>query len=176
MNHLNSKDMKKLSMSLLLIGITNLGFAQYMLPAFGNPFHEAKSVVNVDNDYLNEVQKENTPNYAKWLEIKVANYDSSKSLTANQENKESYSVTFKAPLGYIEVEYDKSGNIKSTVEHFKNIPLPSYLSQDIIKLYPGWSFAQTKYVLKYTKGQKAKGQFKVVIKKGNQRKRLRVEA
>ena len=117
--------MKKLSMSLLLIGMTNLGFAQYMLPAFSNPIHDGKSMVMKNNDYLNEVQKGYTPNYAKWLEIKVANYDASKSLTANQENKESYTVTFKAPLGYIEVEYDKSGNIASTREHFKNIPLTS---------------------------------------------------
>jgi len=172
MNHLNSKDMRKLSMSLLLIGMTNLGFAQYALPAFSNPFNESERAI----DYLHAAQKGHTPNYAKWLEGEFADWDSDTTSKYTTDKGEYVTATFNAPRETMEVEYDTDGNIAFVKERYKNMALPNAVASNIIKLYPGWSFDQTRYTLKYNKGKATKKVFKVIIKKGNQRKRLKVEA
>ena len=167
--------MRKVIMGLLMIGMSNLGLAQYALPKFSNPFHESVHTIATDVGYLSEVQGSTTPNQVKLIEREVSNWNPNESSKFNPKRELLVTANFKTSVGYIAAEYDKKGNIKWAKERFKNVTLPNSIARDIIKQYPGWSFAQTKYVLNYVNGEVSKKLFKVVIKKGDQRKRLRIK-
>ncbi|MGI9550148.1 MAG: hypothetical protein ACR2MT_03020 [Aurantibacter sp.] len=168
--------MKKVCMGLLMIGMSNLGLAQYAPQAFSNPFHNSIRSIDADVDYLDEVQGSTTPNQVKLIEKEVSDWVPSESSKFNPQREQFFGATFKTANGYIAADYDQNGNIISTEERFENVALPRAIAGEIVKQYPGWIFAQTKFILKYRKGQTSKKLFKVVIKKGNQKKRLRIYA
>ncbi|MEX0288547.1 MAG: hypothetical protein AB3N14_05510 [Flavobacteriaceae bacterium] len=166
--------MRKLSLSLLFIGMTSLGFAQYSLPEFSNPFESSIRTVNADVDYLDKVQGGSTPNYVKLVEQKVSNWDPTLSSEFNKDKEELFNTTFKTKRGYVAAYYDNEGKIVFAEERFKNVALPYHLSRTIAMEYPGWSFEQTKYVLQYQEGKTTRRLFRVVIKKGDKTKRLKI--
>lgn len=166
--------MKKLALSLLLIGMTSLGFAQYSLPEFSNPFNNNIRSVNADVDYLDKVQGGSTPSQVKRMEKMVSNWDATKSSKFDKKKDELFSATFKSGQGYVSAYYDNQGNIIIAEERFKNVSLPYHVARGIIKENPGWVIAQTKYILQYQDGQVGRRLYKVIIVKGNKTKRLKI--
>ena len=163
-------------MSLVLIGMTNLGFGQLALTEFSNPFKNSIRSVHADVDYLDEVQGRTTPNHVKAIEKLVSDWDPTCSSEFTGETDTLMNVTFESEFGFIAVYYDSEGKIVSAEERFKNVMLPYSISRVIAKEYPGWNFEQSKYLLKYQEGRAAKKLFKVLISKDGQRKRLKISA
>ena len=166
--------MRNLKMSLLLIGMTNLGVAQYSPPETDNPLENNIYSISANVDYLDKVQGGSTPAYVRLVEQEVSNWDPTLSSKFGTKKYELFSTNFQTAKGYISAYYDHKGDILFATERFKNVALPYYVSRSIAIEYPGWSFDSTKYLVQYAEGKTAKRVFKVVIKKGNKTKRLKV--
>ncbi len=168
--------MKKLSMSLLLIGLTNLGFGQYQPSKINNSISQSYDIAKVENHYFREAQKGYTPDHIKRIQKEVVKWESKNSCEFERGNGELLTVTFRTTLGYIAVQYNQDGKIEFAEERFQNVLLPKPTTRNILKQYPGWKFAHSKYVLTYKDGRVAKKFLKVAIKKGSQKKQLRIHA
>lgn len=166
--------MKKLSVSLAVMGMASLGFAQNSYPKFESKFLDM-GLLNSNYAYLSQVQNELTPNQAKYLENVVSYWDVTRSEEFAGLKKEPFEVTFRAGRGYIVASYDDMGKILTAEERFKNVTLPKQLQISIAKQYPNWSIVKNTYSLRYAKDKKPKKHLMVLMKKGNLKKRLKID-
>jgi len=168
--------MKKLSMSLILLGMTGLGYGQYSSSEFNNPIFDGFDLPVTNVEYLNEVQDHVTPRYAKFLEYIAPDWDVSKSSKFDGRKDQLFNVTFKSDRGYIVASYDYRGEVVLAREHFRNMALPNQLLIVIGKKYPGWVVDKTSYSLEYNSGIVTAKTYKVKLLKGRLFKRLEVDA
>lgn len=168
--------MKKLSISLAVMGITSLGLAQDSYPKLNYSLLEGLGALGSNYEYLNEVQNGHTPSQVKFVENMVSYWDVRKSEDFKGLKNQPFEATFRSGLGSIVASYDSDGKILTAKERFKNITLPKRLQIAIVKQYPNWSIVKNRYTLRYTEGKAPKKQFKIKIKKENQRKWLKVNS
>ena len=168
--------MKKLSMSLILLGMTGLGYGQYSSSEFNNPIFGGFDLPVTNVEYLNGVQDHVTPKYAKFLEYIAPDWDVSKSSKFDGRKDQLFNVTFKSDRGYIVASYDNKGKVVLTRERFRNMALPKQLLVAIGKKYPGWVVDKTSYSLVYNRGIETAKTYKVKLRNGRQVKRLKVDA
>lgn len=106
-----------------------------------------------------------------------AHFDIQKVIDASEnENYDSYVVTFKSNNGYFQADFDDKGKLLKTSQNFKNVILPLELRQDMHKTYKGWTLVKTKYNAK-TKGDLlVKALYRVKLENGRQRQNLKIDA
>lgn len=75
----------------------------------------------------------------------------------------------------IDATYDAEGNLKSSYEYMKDIQLPTEVAKKIAKKYPGWAFTKDNYKLDHYHGKVTTERYKVILKKGNDRKKVFVD-
>lgn len=168
--------MKKLSISLAVMGITSLGFAQNSYPKLNKALSEGLGTLTSNYGYLNDVQNGLTPKHVKYLENIASYWDVAKLEEFDRLKDQPLEVTFRSGLGSIVASYDSDGKIVTATERFKNVSLPKQLQIAIVKQYPHWSIVKIRYTLRYTEGKEPKKQFKVKIKKENQKKWVKVDS
>ena len=163
-------------MSLFLLGMTSLGYAQYSSSEFDITKFSGIDLPVTNVEYLNEVQNNVTPNYAKFLEYIAADWDVSKSSKFDGRKDQLFDVTFKSHRGYIVASYDNDGKVVLARERFKNMALPKPILVAISKRYPNWVVAKTSYSLLYNRGIETAKNYRIKLRKGGRVKRLRVDA
>ena len=116
--------MKKLSISLVLMGISGLGISQ-------NSYSEVQQIrlkeqgnLSSNYEYLDEVQNGNIPKHVKDLENLVSYLDVAQLEQFKGGNAKELYVNFKSAQGQILASYDDKGNVISTQERYKNVALP----------------------------------------------------
>lgn len=72
----------------------------------------------------------------------------------------------------IDATYDSEGNLKSSYEYLKDIQLPINVARKIGKKYPGWAITKDNYKLDHYHGKVTTERYKVILKKGNDRKKF----
>ena len=160
--------MKKLIISLFIIGLTTQLYAQIVeLPEV--------EITAVNYKYLNTVDREDLAQPVKMLQEKVALYDLKKSDLYSDEY-DSYYVTFYIPDGKIVAAYDTDGKIVRTIERFKDVKLPLNVSRAIVERFPGWSITGDVYKVSYHEnGGVTKMQYKVRIENGDETLKLKID-
>jgi hypothetical protein len=162
--------MKKLfqavSFCFFFLTMTTSSYAQVTLPEV--------SVVSFNYKYMRSVHDAAAAQPVKMLERMAATYDLRES-DFYEEEYDNYFVTFYIPSGELLAFYDKNGKILHTAEKFKNIALPSSVSQAIAKRYPGWSIAKDVYLVNYyaDSDKEPRKVYKLVLENGE--KRIRVK-
>lgn len=72
----------------------------------------------------------------------------------------------------IDATYDSDGNLKSSYEYMNDVQLPTQVAKQIGKKYPGWAITKDNYKLEHFHSKTTKERYKVILKKGNDRKKV----
>ena len=126
----------------------------------------------LNSNYLNEADHKNVSSIVNQLERKVANYDIKSSSVYDDTEEATYPVVFKNNQGNLTVTYNNKGEIISSVERYKNIPIPVDLRIAISKEYPEWAFQSNNCLITYNQNKGFKKLYKIEIRKGDQIKTL----
>ena len=156
-----------LNYSLIIIGLTTVGFAQDIANEFEVALEEVE-VVGVNSEYLNAIGHRDAAEPVKLLAQKAASFDLmySSCLKADYEKQEYY-VQYKIPEGEILAIYDNEGEIIRTSEKFKDISLPLAVSNAVVDKYPGWKISSDIYRVTYVKKGALNKTYKLFIEKTN---------
>jgi len=160
--------MKKPILILLLLALSSQVFSQVI---------ELKEVIitAVNYKYLNAVDSEDNSIAVQELQEKAAMFDLKSSEYYNDEY-ETYNISFYIPDGKILAAYDKNGKLIRTIEKFKNVKLPTAVSNAIAKRFPNWSMTSDVYKVSFHKdNDAAKKQYKVRLENGDQRMKVKLD-
>ena len=83
-------------------------------------------------------------------------------------------VTLRSKKGYLEATYDEKGNLLKTSQMFKDIALPALVRNEVFGKYMGWTMTRNKYQARGISDQLDNEQYIVVLRKGNDRQRLKI--
>lgn len=162
--------MKKVILGLLALGLTIPTFAQDV-----KVIELSEVVIRPMNfKYLNAINSKTTAIPVKTLERAVASYDVTEA-DFYQDDFEFYTVSFFIPDGKIVAEYDTEGKIIRTIEKFKNIALPDDVKTAVLKRFPNWTVTNDVYRVTYSEDKGAKKVYKLVLKNGDKRMRVKVD-
>jgi hypothetical protein len=160
--------MKK-TMLILLIGLSLCYSdlrAQEVLP-------EVK-VTAMKYKYLSAVDNRELPQPVRMLERMAAEYDVKNSEYYDDQYDE-YFISFYLPHGYVLATYDKDGKITRAAERFKDVALPSTVARAVANAYPNWAVSGDVYLVTYKEEGGASKVWKVVLKDGDRRRRVKVK-
>lgn len=161
--------MKNLFISLIIVGITTVAFAQVETV----PLEEVE-LLSVNYKYLDATGDEYVARPVKLLERKVAAFDLA-SLEGFEDEEQDYYVYFNIPKGRILAIYDNEGVIMRTSERFKDIRLPLSVTNAIVERYPGWRITGDIYRVSYIKNRKTTKTYKLFITKDGKHKRVKTD-
>lgn len=168
--------MKKLAIHFIAMGIVSFGYSQNSSHNFKPSKYKGLGNIDLNHEYIQNVQGEHTPNKIKYLENQVSCLDVTKSKKFNNCNNQPFKVAFSLEDGYIVASYNNSGNVISTVERFKNFAMPKSIGIEIHQQFPNWKITKNRYSVWYSKSNPVKTVFKVQIQKGKQKKWIKINA
>jgi len=168
--------MKKLAISLITMGIASFGFAQNPHPSFDLSKFRDFVTIGSNYEYLTDVQNGLTPNQVKYLEDLVSYWDVTQIEGFDARKGKPFSATFKLERGHIVACYDRDGKIVSAMERFSNFAMPKSVSITILEEYPNWKIIKNRYSVWYNLGDRTKRIFKVQLRKGHQKKWIKVDS
>lgn len=171
--------MKNCVFGLFILGLTNLMYAQNNIASADihtdiyYTYTKSKKIIKNLN-YISAFEKEDFAMNIKKLHSIVSNYDiTSESIYAPKPSYR-YTVIFKEGRNSIIAQYNHEGTLISSDEKFVGISLPLAISTKISKEYPGWEFNKTSCVIKYSQNNKVLTTYKILIKKGNKTKSVKL--
>lgn len=85
-----------------------------------------------------------------------------------------YLVSFKSRKGALNAEFDGSGNKKRSNLRFKNVLVPAQLQHQLYRDHKGWAVIKTVHIAGENNGKVKRDFYKIKMKKGNQKKRLKI--
>jgi len=168
--------MKTKVIGLIMIGLTNLMFAQQNFLAVNDVsstnLNKKKATIESNHSFVNAVENHDQSSQIKALRKKMLEFNIEDLNVYSENDPSNYDVVLKDGKNKIAVTYNQQGDILNCDEYFYNVRLPLSLQKEIIKKHPGWSFVSTKYHMAYEKNKKAKTKYKVLIKKGEEMKTI----
>lgn len=170
--------MKKLVTFLVIIGLTNLTYAQNNDVAefeSKNLNSSSLKVKSINSKYLNKINDRFNSDELLILEKKVSEYDVTKADGYDSRNK-AFKVNFLATKGSIEVIYDANGMILSTREKFKDVRLPVPVRHTAFKMYPDWKISGNVCSINYNINRDVMKTYKLKLTKGNKKATLLLDA
>lgn len=137
---------------------------------------ERISVANpmeLNKEYLTNVHETASQKEAKFLSTIISQYDVKQS-PQFEARRESFTTIFKSNKGMAEVTYDSEGRVIAVEKRLKNVILPTQIQQVVFKRYEDWVIVQNKYNVSFKQGSEVEKSYLVTIKKGNEKKIIRV--
>lgn len=174
--------MKTNLFGLVFLGLTNLVFAQNEIATVSyapvNYTTTAKTIATSNTfknvDYLTSINFENSAKHIKLLHEKVANYNIKEAKVYVPKSLSSYDVVFTEGANQITAVYNHLGDIINSYESYKNVKLPYAITYKVAEDYPGWEFNSTWCNVTYSKYGVSKTHYKIELKKGNEKKIVRI--
>lgn len=90
------------------------------------------------------------------------------------EDYDSYIVEFRNKKGFLIANFDKEGNLESTLQRFKNIPLPLAVSRDLVSNYQGWIATKNLYIASGKEDMIDKELYRITLKNGKSTQRVKI--
>lgn len=140
-------------------------FSQVLMPEVIVASTRYKYLTAVDNKELSQP--------VKILEHSAASFNIKNSEFYDDEYDEYY-ISFYLPSGYILATYTKEGKLLRTAERYKNVSLPSAVSNALLEKYPDWSIPKDVYLVTFEEESGAKKVWKLLLKKGDERLRVKL--
>ena len=162
--------MKKLIISLLLVGFVTQQYAQNLQVEQLNEVF----IVATNYKYLDKTSAEDVAVPVKELQRRAAIYNV-KDLDIYQDDYDYYEVSFVLPEGKILASYDKEGKILRTAEKFKEVDLPIPILKSIAKRFPNWSVTKNIYRVFYHETDGVKMKYKLTLENGDQRMKIKMD-
>ena len=154
-----------LILSTCIAGFTIQSFAQEVLPEV--------TIVATNYKYLKSIRnptEEAQP--VQMLQRQAAAFDV-KNSEYYEDEYDTYFISFYIPQGKILAAYDKDGKLLRTAEKFRNVALPTAVTQSVTKRFPQWAISKNVYLVSYYRAEGTKKEYKLLLANGN--KRIRVK-
>lgn len=126
-------------------------------------------------EYFTKVQSQVVSKNVLELEHKAASFDVLSSKLFNRKNRVMV-VDFRSDKGMVMATYGKDGTLKSTNEHFRNVPFTVAVRNQLYRAYPGWKITKNRYIVDYESKGDLQRSFKVWLTKGGERIKIRISA
>lgn len=165
--------MKNAVFGAMMLGIASLGYSQGTNSKIDEVKLSGVEITPRNLDYMDRVSEGTVSFRVLQLEKKASRYVIKESPFFNEQSKVFY-VTFRQKNGNILAKYDRNGKILESMERFKNILLPPAVRNSIYKENPGWTLHSNAYLVSYNQGKEVKKKYKAQIRKGSQKKSLRL--
>ncbi|MFV8226562.1 hypothetical protein [Christiangramia aquimixticola] len=171
--------MKTLFFSLLLIAVTAIGHTQEIEleeAKVGFTPMEAKITRDGDNFTFN-IKESYTGEFEKdALGFMQANFDILGFIQETQnEDYDSYLVTFRSGKGYLTADFDKEGNLVKTSQKFENIILPLDVRREVYQANQGWTMTANKYAASGRANLLEKEVYKIKLVNNNQKRTVKLD-
>ena len=92
------------------------------------------------------------------------------------EDYESYLVSFRSRKGELRAEFDKVGNLLATNLRFENILLPRDICHQLYRDHKGWTMVKNVHIASGKKDVVNKNFYRITMKNGKEKKNLKIEA
>ena len=126
--------------------------------------------VTVLEDYVGEFEKDP-------LAFMKNNFDIEEFISQVQnEDYEYFLVSFRSRKGELEAKFDKVGDLLNTNLKFTNILLPREINHQLYRDHKGWAMVKNVHIARTSKGDVKKDLYRITLKKGNQKKNLKIDA
>ncbi len=162
--------MKKALFGFLVLGLTNLVFAQSSVKE-----HNIELVPAYNAPYLVAMSDGLTPTVVRDMQVRAANFDPTVLQGFDKKEEVSFEVVHKASNGEIIAFYDKSGKIVSTMENFTDVELPLSIREQLFKENEGWKMVGNKYRSTYQDDQLVRKIYKVKLRDGHRTKKITID-
>ncbi len=167
--------MKKVVFSIILLGLTGLGFSQESNEGITAVELAAVTVSALNSDYLTYVQNQDTPEVVQQLQNRAARFDVTALRDYNKKEKQMFETVFKATNGSLIAFYAKNGQIVSSMENFKDVVLPMTIRKRVFEANPGWKMGRNQYVSTYQDDRLIKKMYRIQLVQGGEKKRLTIK-
>ncbi|NIK92120.1 hypothetical protein GZ212_08140 [Mangrovimonas sp. CR14] len=136
-------------------------------------FKRSSTLKMYHKEYFHKMKTSRIAQHILMMRKHVAMYNckNSKQFTGQQT---CFEVKFKSDYGYIFAHFNSGGEIIKTEEVFSDIRIPNQVIRSIFYIYPEWTLEKTKFYAMYELNQPIDTYYEVEIKKGYQRKTLKV--
>lgn len=111
--------------------------------------------ISSTKDYAQALKSIAVPDCAKYLEMKIIDFDFEELADLYDNNEDIYTVNFSVSKGKAIASYDNKGNIVQTFEKYHNVRLPHNVLNAIYTEFPNWNIKEDVYYLNYTRGKES---------------------
>ena len=160
----------KYSKLFLFIGVLIFGFS---LRAFAQEVLPEITVKAVHYKYLSAVDHKELAQPVKMVQKMAAEYDVRKS-EYYEDEYDTYFISFVIPQGELLATYDQDGKLLRTAEKYKNISLPSAVTQAVKTKYAGWNIAEDTYLVNFYEKGTATRVYKLTLQNGDKRMKVKL--
>lgn len=72
--------------------------------------------------------------------------------------------------------YDADGKVLRTIEKLKNTEIPPVVAKEVVDKYPGWTVSENVYLVNFHgEIQEVKKEYKILLERGNQHRRVKTD-
>lgn len=137
----------------------------------------SSEVVRDGNNYTFNVKESYTGEFeANPVAFMEAYFDVHNFISEVKDQQyDGYKVTFRSKKGHLQADFDKYGNLGATSERFKNIALPANLREQLYRDHKGWAMVKNVRITKGENGLVNKELYRIKLRKGNERKTLKID-
>ena len=167
--------MKKLLIFIFVLGLSGLSYAQASLEVAKELELEGITLMPANLSYLSVVSSGVEATRVINLQRKAASYNITKSPVYDKK-EQYYEFSFDQKDDNIFATYDRAGRIVNSRERYKDIILSPAVRNAVFKAYPGWDMEGNSYSVFYTSGKDPKKIYKLHLRKGDQKKRIKCDA
>jgi len=89
-------------------------------------------------------------------------------------NYDSYVVEFRNSKGHLTANFDKEGALLSTVQTFKDIPVPLDVARELVKNHKGWKMTKNQYQASGKGELLDKEIYRITLKNGKETRRVKI--
>lgn len=168
--------MKNLILGLLLFGFIGTGHSQILLKETKVDYRpESMKLDPVSNSLVIKVSEKVYGEFDSDPLAFVKNrFDINKVIEENQDDYDAYRVDFRTTKGHLLANFNKNGDLISSIQKFKNVRLPEEARLKILQEYRNAAILENKYFAS-TKGWDIQKEFyKVKIKDGDKTRRVKI--
>ena len=134
-----------------------------------------ESTIDLNEEYLTEVHENAAQEEVKFLSGIVAKYDVRNSSKFEAKRKP-FKTIFKSNKGFAEVTYDNLGRVIAVEKRLKDVALPSQISKVVYKRHQDWTIVKNKFSMSYKQGSDVEKTYELTLVKGNEKKKIKINA
>ena len=172
--------MKSLVLTALFLAVTVAGTAQKVEQLEEAVISYAPMEVKISEDGDRYSYRVNEDYVGEFEENPIAflkdNFDIAHFISQNEdEDYDSYLLTFRSTKGYLKANYDKEGKLERTTQRFEDIVLPLDVRRDLYVKNKGWNMVSNRYIATGNGDIIEKEIYKVKLENGNQKRTVKLD-
>jgi len=166
--------MKQLLIGLVFMGLTSLSYGQATAEDMAETTLDDINYAPANFNYLSVASAGTRALKVTKLQKAAASFDITKAATYDKSAKY-HEFSFYQEDGHIYATYDRNGAIVRSDESYKDVILMPPARNSVYNTFPDWEIVGNKYEVLYKLGKETEKVYKIKLKNGNQRKRIKID-